>query len=231
MASYKTLGELPLILSEPHANTQKARTHHAKALSSVRGIFQFGLSSKMVTSAVDFVYDTLDRIDKQLLEAADLRLSQMVELANLSAIIGNLFRAGICHNSDGSFAANRPHAYPDLLGKGIGCSDVEIKVALENNKPKGHLAKPGPHITVRYVLCDEKGRFRRGKVNRGTVPYIWEVRIGSLVKQHFNLSNTAGDSGKTAVINAEGMKALQIAYFDADRCPLGRPRGASMASA
>lgn len=212
--------DLPLILSEPVPGGKKLRTHHAKGLSKAQDAFQFGLSAAMVTSAVDFVYDTLDRIDRELLSAADLRLSQMLELANLSAIIGNLFRAGVCHNSDGFFAANRPHTYPDLVAKNAQCSDIEIKIALENNKPKGHLAKPGPHIIVRYVLCDENGKFTRGKENRGTVPCIWEVRVGSLAKRHFNISNTEGDSGKTAVINAEGMDALRIVYFDAARCPL-----------
>jgi hypothetical protein len=34
--------------------------------------------------------------------------------------------------------------------------------------------------------------------------------------------HTEGDSGKTAVINAEGMAALQLVYCDLDHCPLAR---------
>jgi hypothetical protein len=118
--------------------------------------------------------------------------------------------------------ANAPHRYPDLLGSAPGCPNVEIKVALENNKPKGHLIKPGAHITVHYVLGDPTGAFLRGKENRGTVPWIWQVRAGWLRANHFSVSNTDGDSGKTAVINAAGMDALQIVYADLDRCPLAR---------
>ena len=97
-----------------------------------------------------------------------------------------------------------------------------IKVALENNKPKGHLVKPGPHLTLRYVLTNEDGVYIRGKEFRGTVPWIWEIKIGELSESHFNFSNTAGDSGKTAVINAAGMNALTTVFFDRTRCPLVR---------
>ena len=37
----------------------------------------------------------------------------LVWLANLSAIIGNLFRTGVCRSSDGMFLPNTPHTYPD----------------------------------------------------------------------------------------------------------------------
>ncbi len=184
----------------------------------------FGLSVQMIGDAVTYVYDILDSIDAKLLEAGGEQLSELVELANLSAIIGNLYRGGIVRASKGGFAANAPHTYPDLLGRGNDCKDIEIKVALENNKPKGHLIKPGPHLTLRYVLADGNGNHQRGKDNRGKVPWIWEVRVGGLKDGHFNFSNTEGDSGKTAVINADGMKALKIVYCDLERCPLS-PNG------
>lgn len=187
---------------------------------------QFGLSIDVVGRSVTYVYEILDSIDGKLIEAGGERLSELVELANLSAIIGNLYRGGIVRTSKGRFEANAPHTYPDLLGRGRGCKDIEIKVALENNKPKGHLIKPGPHLTLRYVLGDADGKHQRGKGRRGNVPWIWEVRVGILRDRHFNFSNTTGDSGKTAVINAEGMKALQLVYCDLDRCPLS-PSGAA----
>ena len=95
-------------------------------------------------------------------------------------------------------------------------------MALENNKPKGHLAKPGYYITCRYVLCDEHGVAKFDKANRGMTPYVWELRCGLLEMEHFNISNTAGDSGKTAVVNADGMKALKIIYVDLERAPISK---------
>ncbi len=194
------------------------------ALFEEEARYKYGVTAKIIGEAVSYVHQTVDSIDTQLLTSADARLSGLVELANLSAIIGNLFRTGICKSSQGIFVPNAPHTYPDILANPdyVDARDVEIKVALENNKPKGHLVKPGPHITVRYVLAHTDGTYTRGKENRGVVPWIWEVRVGELEAQHFNFSNTEGDSGKTAVINAAGMNALSIVYLDRARCPLVR---------
>ena len=185
---------------------------------------RFGLDAATLRGAIEYTHRVLDRIDGTLLDADGDRLASLVELANLSAIVGNLFRSGVSKNSRGAFTANRPHTFPDLLAVQPGFSDIEIKVALEANHPKGHLVKPGPHITVRYVLANERGEYRKTKSDRGVVVWIWEVRVGVLSDNHFNFSNTAGDSGKTAVINTSGMNALTPIFLDMDRCPYS-PRG------
>jgi len=141
----------------------------------------------------------------------------MVELANLSAIVGNLVGAGIAKYSNGTFKRNGPHKYPDLLSQKKLVKDVEIKVALEKNAPKSHLAKEGPHLVCRYVLAGENLEYTVGE--RGSRVAIWEMRFGVLLSEHYNLSNTVGDSGKTAVVNAAGMAALQPVYFDPLLCP------------
>jgi hypothetical protein len=212
---------LPWIEAELHY-LHPMRTTPTGALLNDQAKFRYGLTSAAIGGAVGYVHDILDSIDQQLLAGADSRLSELVELANLSAIIGNLFRTGIVKSSGGRFKPNLPHTYPDLLANHPDATDFEIKVALEGNKPKGHLVKPGPHVTVRYVLAHNDGSFRRGKENRGVVPWIWEVRVGALTEDHFNFSNTEGDSGKTAVINAAGMNALSVVYLDRLRCPLAR---------
>lgn len=201
------------------------RAFAEEALYKEAGLYKYGMTAEIIGDAVNYVHQILDSIDAQLMSGADSRLSELVELANLSAIIGNLFRTGVCRSSGGIFLPNAPHTYPDIIANKsyVDARDVEIKVALENNKPKGHLVKPGPHITVRYVLAAEDGVYTRGKSTRGVVPWIWEVRIGELEANHFNFSNTEGDSGKTAVINAAGMAALSVVYFDRARCP--RVRG------
>lgn len=207
-----------------------SRFCNKKYLAHQPSLDEFGLSIDVIGRSITYVHQVLDSIDGKLIEAGGERLSMLLELANLSAIIGNLYRGGIVRTSGGRFVANAPHTYPDLLGRGAGCKDVEIKVALESNKPKGHLIKPGPHLTVRYVLGDANGVYRRGKGSRGDVAWIWEVRVGALKKSNFNFSNTEGDSGKTAVINADGMEALQLVYCDLHRCPLS-PSGAAYRNA
>jgi len=173
-----------------------------------------GLTVQMLADGLASTYRTLDAVDKTLLDMGNTRLSTMVELANLSSMLGNLLGAGIAKASNGAFRKNGPHRYPDLLADRLGAKDVEIKIALEDNKPKGHLAKPGYYLTCRYVLADESGNFVRGVATRGAVVWIWELRAGLLANEHFNLSNTPGDSGKTAVVNALGMQQLQVVYCD-----------------
>lgn len=180
-----------------------------------------GLSRAMVAGGISTVHKILDGLDLTLMSNGESRLSQMVELANLSAIIGNLLRTGVAKASNGRFMANGPHRYPDLIACEPGNGDLEIKVALETNKPKGHLAKPGPHLTCRYVLANADGAFTQGKASRGDVAWIWEVRAGILEESHFNISNTPGDSGKTAVINAEGFRHLHVVYCALPLCPAG----------
>ena len=184
---------------------------------------ELDLSHDVIKSAIEQTYKLLDRIDATLVDAGVFPLSQTVELANLSSMIGNIFGAAIAQHSNGLFKRNGPHKYPDLLStEPLKRPNIEIKMALENNKPKGHLAKPGYYITCRYVLCFEDGSFVLDKANRGITPCIWEVRCGRLDEEHFNISNTEGDSGKTAVVNAEGMKALKVIYVDLEKAPLSR---------
>ena len=182
-------------------------------------LVKLGLSTTVVCEAIQYTHRVLDLIDTGLVETSGDRLASLIELANLSAIVGNLFRSGVAKASGGAFEANSPHTFPDLLAVNPDGLDIEIKVALENNNPKGHLVKPGPHITVRYVLANEKGQYKRGNSNRGDVPWIWEVRVGMLEEDHFNFSNTEGDSGKTAVINALGMTTLVPVFVDLAKCP------------
>ena len=103
----------------------------------------------------------------------------------------------------------------------MSCADhhVEIKVSLEKNAPKAHLAKEGLYLTFRYILGDIDGNL--GDV-RGDVAWIWEVRFGYLRAEHFNVSSTDGDSGKTAVVNKSGMEQLKILYQNPDHEPRRR---------
>ena len=103
----------------------------------------------MIASGVAFAYSTLDLIDGKLLESGLSRLSGLVELANLSTIIGNLIAAGIVKACDGVFGRAGAHKYQDLRSVLGDDHHVEIKVSLEKNPPKAHLAKVGNYLTFR----------------------------------------------------------------------------------
>jgi len=179
-----------------------------------------GLTEAMLRDGVEATYRVLDSIDGPLLDEAGMRIAEVVELANLSAMLGNVLASSIVRHSGGAFERAGAHKYQDLRACTADGEHIEIKVALEANKPKGHLAKPGHYLTFRYVLGNERGRFERG--NRGDVVWLWEVRFGLLEEEHFAISNTDGDSGKTAVVTKEGMQRLKLVYYDPRFLPLAR---------
>ncbi len=173
-----------------------------------------GLAHDAIRGAIEDCYQTLDLIDAELAKRESPLVSELVELANLSSMIGNLLAAGLVEHSAGAYARNTPHTYPDLLSRRAGFGGIEVKTALERNKPKANLPKPGIHLTFRYVLCDNEGRFKRGKENRGKTAHIWEVKVANLRTTDYDLSNTEGDSGKTAVIKTKVHHAMTLLYFD-----------------
>lgn len=179
-----------------------------------------GFGFDILKKSLNYTYHILDEIDSKLLSVGADRLSQIVELANLSSMVGNLLGAGIATNSDNQFIRNGPHKFPDILSNSNNTKDIEIKISLEKNNPKGHLAKEGYYLTCRYVLISSDGNYSLEE--RGDIVEIWEARFGYLKDEHFNISNTPGDSGKTAVINQEGMKELEVVYINMKYCPYSK---------
>lgn len=177
------------------------------------------LDSQAIVGAIESTYYTLDIIDEQLIARNSPPMAQLVELANLSSMFGNLLGAGLAESSKGLYQRNTPHTYPDLLPIKPEAVNLEIKVALETNSPKGHLPKPGTYITFRYVLCGDDGQFVRGKNNRGKTAWVWEVRVGQLSIEDFSISNTAGDSGKTAIIKTSSFNKMALVYFVPELLP------------
>jgi transcriptional regulator with XRE-family HTH domain len=182
-----------------------------------------GLTLEAVREAVEYVYDTFDLIDAELNARNSEPISRLVELANLSSMIGNLVGAGLAKASDAQYVRNRPHAFPDLIPQMPDLPDLEIKTALETNSPKGHHPKPGVYLTFRYCLGAPGGGFVKGKENRGPTVWIWEVRVGNLQIEDFSISNTEGDSGKTAVIRTTSLKNMPVVLFDPRFFPYARP--------
>lgn len=180
-----------------------------------------GLSGAMVLAAIERTYATIDLIDDQLLRSNSPPLAATVELANLSSMLGNVLGAAIADTSHGLYKRNGPHKFPDLLPLKPPACDLELKVALESNRPKGHLPKPGVYLTIRYVLGGREGRHEIGK--RGDTIWIWEMKVGKLKSADFSMSNTPGDSGKTAVVRTEVFHEMDVVFLDERFIP-HRPR-------
>ena len=123
-----------------------------------------GLFPEMLLTAIQEAYNTVDLIDAELTTKGLVPISKLVELANLSSMLGNIIGGTIAEASDGLYKRNKPHNYPDLLplDKSRGAVDLELKMALEKNRPKGHLPKAGTYISVRYVLGTKDGIYVKG---------------------------------------------------------------------
>lgn len=197
-----------------------AREPKANCLRNARDLKEAtGLDGSALLAAIKATYTTLDTIDTELIRKGVAPIAQLVELANLSSMVGNLLGSGLATSSGGLYKRNRPHAYPDLLPQTVPARDLELKMALETNRPKGHLAKAGYYVTFRYVLASPKGDFQRGKENRGNTVWVWEAKVGHLEIGDFDISNTEGDSGKTAVIKTAAFRKMPVVYFDPSLCP------------
>lgn len=177
-----------------------------------------GLTKENLCNTIFHAHSIIDSVDYRLIEGGLERLGGgTVELANLSSILGNLLGAGVAIHSNGQFIRNGSHKFPDLLSTNNNfTSGIEIKVALETNIPKGHLAKSGTYLTFRYVLITTEGFNSK---QRGDIVSIWEVRCGQLSEIDFSISNTAGDSGKTAVIRSDALRHMSLVYYDSKLCP------------
>lgn len=184
---------------------------------------EFHVDSKIIARAIEETYALLDLVDIELEKRAESKMTQIVELANFSSIVGNIFGGALAKASNGYWKRNGPHKFPDLISSSdmVALKGIEVKVALEKNSPKGHLPKPGPHITLRYVLVEKGKNFGYIKGSRGDTIGIWEVRCGHLTSDDFSISNTEGDSGKTAVVSTKALWRMKLIYFDKDLCPYG----------
>jgi transcriptional regulator with XRE-family HTH domain len=207
-------------------NVQRQHFHNEASLTRLTG-----LNHDCIRSAIQGCYQTLDTIDFQLATHNTPPLAKLVELANISSMIGNLLGGQIAARSNGLYVRNRPHTYPDLLPLPPHHLNVEIKIALDTNMAKGHLPKAGTFITFRYVLCDKHGKYTRGKENRGDTAFVWEGRAGLLTEQDFAVSNTEGDSGKTAVIKTAAFNSMTVFYFVPEFLPYSAKRAADYPNA
>jgi len=198
----------------------KRRTPNMEDIRNENKLMEYiGIDAAALIGAIDSCYLTLDVIDDQLLGKGSLPIAHLIELTNLSSMVGNLLATGIADGSNGLYSRNKPHAYPDLLPLKDPAVELEIKIALETNKPKGHLPKAGAYLIFRYILGDRHGNFKRGKDNRGDTVWIWEAKVGYLEKKDFSFSNTVRDSGKTATIKTDTHNRMYLVYYVQEHLP------------
>lgn len=179
---------------------------------------EIDVTPETILDGITHCYKTLDLIDEQLMNSNSPKLSEIVELANLSSIVGNFLGAGLANCSNGIYKRNKPHTYPDLIRTDGSDNGIEIKLSLDRNLPKGHHPKSGYYITCRYSLARD-GKYSKGREFRGDTVYFWEVKCDYLTEDDFLLSNTKNDSGKTAIIKTPSLNNMRLIYFDPSMTP------------
>jgi transcriptional regulator with XRE-family HTH domain len=117
-----------LLQSEP--STAVIREPASNGFLNANAIENIGLNHEMLKQAIRDTYNLLDKVDKTLEISEVFPLSQTVELANLSSMIGNIFASAIAKHSNGLIRRNGPHKYPDLLTTGVSpqVPDLELKL-------------------------------------------------------------------------------------------------------
>ena len=180
-----------------------------------------GLSVGQVRDSIRETCNLIAEIDRILVEGGNAPLAVIFsgELANYSSLLGQIFNSALVKRSSGLFKHNGPHKHPDLIFADGRKGGLEVKKALENNTPKGHLPKPGNYLTLRYVLGFYNSDIKWERGMRGDRPVIWEVKAGYLSESDYNTSSTDGDSGKTAVPKAEAFQRLDLIHFEEQYCP------------
>lgn len=182
------------------------------------------LTRTMLEEGVRRAYAHLDGFDLVLatqLPGPDApTLAGFIDLATYSSLLGGFLVRAIIDGAAGAFALAAPNRYQDLRSTSASVPSVEVKVAFEDNKPKAHRAEGGAYLTVRYVLGDADGTYVPS--TRGGTCWIWEIRYGELAPSDFRVSDTDGDSGKTAVVSTSALEGLSLVYADPARCPYAR---------
>ena len=198
-----------------------------------------GITPQQIGEAVRATHAILDAADEGLLRRHYGRMASHVESVNLSGMVGNIFANELAARSGGHWIRNTPNKHPDLIrppgtpGKDASIAvamptaapapsgaktmkrvqpGVEIKVALNSNMPKGHHPRPNKYIVVRYVIG-------KSEVD-AQIATVYEVLVGEVTESDFTVSDTEGDSGKTAVITADAIaRKFSQVYFDAAHFP------------
>jgi len=201
-------------------NPESFRTANRDYLIEEADVYkEVPIDGSAILNGVEEIYENLDTIDFALSRRGlDPLAEQFDEYAALSTVIGEFFASGVSGASDGLYDVNAGN-FPDLIssGKQSGVPGIEVKMAMEDNSPKGHIAKPGMYVVVRYILGGRDKSYDPDE--RKDTPWIWEVRMGEMEEEQFNESDTEGDSGKTATFTADALWDFDVLYLDPDLIP------------
>jgi transcriptional regulator with XRE-family HTH domain len=180
-----------------------------------------GLTAATVARAVEIAYRKLDLIDEQMRASGSRPLVELIELPELSALMGNLLSAAVARASNGLYVQNGPDHSPNLLPVRQGLPELEVVTAPETERPAGGMRKAGLHLVIRYVLADRTGAYTRG--SRGDTVAVWEIRFGELGDADY--TGGARPTNGRARLKREALDRMELVYYDPALLPYARATG------
>ena len=209
--------DVELVPAPPRRQLEPAHLGESRQLEAATG-----LTAATVARAVEIAYRKLDLIDEQMRASGSRPIVDLVELPELSALLGNLLSAAVARASNGLYVQNGPDHSPNLLPVRQGLPELEVATALETERPAGGARKAGLHLVLRYVLTDRTGAYTRGEDSRGDTVAVWEIRFGDMSEADYTGSARANG---TARLKKEALDRMELVYYDPALLPYARATG------
>ena len=181
-----------------------------------------GLTAAAIARAVEIAYRKLDLIDEQMRASGSRPIVELIDIAELSSLMGNLLSAAVARASNGLYVQNGPDHSPNLLPVRQGLPELEVATALETERPTGAARKAGLHLVLRYVLADRSGAYTRGADSRGDTVAVWEIRFGNLSEG--DCISSARANGR-AQLKKAALERMELVYYDPALLPYARATG------
>jgi transcriptional regulator with XRE-family HTH domain len=181
-----------------------------------------GLTAATVARAVEVAYRKLDLIDEQMRASGSRPIVALIDLPELSSLMGNLLSAAVARASNGLYVQNGPDHSPNLLPVRQGLPELEVATALETERPTGAARNAGLHLVLRYVLADRSGAYTRGEDSRGDTVAVWEIRFGDLTEADYTGSARANGRAR---LKKEALDRMELVYYDPALLPYARATG------
>lgn len=181
------------------------------------------LTGETIRRAINAAYHKLDLIDEQMRESGSPLLVELVGLQHLSALLGSVLGSGVARASNGLYMQNGPRQHPDLLPLRHGLPEVEVRAALETNRPVSGPTIAGIYLVFRFVLVDRKTGYTRGVDSRGDTVAVWEAKFGELSDDDFHASKA--NTGKSPVLRKDALDRMESVYYNPDFLPYAKPTG------
>jgi transcriptional regulator with XRE-family HTH domain len=183
-----------------------------------------GLTGGTVARAVEIAYRKLDLIDQQMRASGSRPIAGLVDLPDLTELVGDLLSAGMARASNGVYLQAGPEHWPRLQPLRQGLPELEVAAALETDRPTGRPGTAGVFLVFRYVLADRSGAFTRGQDARGDTVAVWEIRFGALGEEDFHVTGTRTGAG-TARLRRGALDRMELVYYDPALLPYAKATG------